>query len=378
MKKKEIETRLKACEKALGIEVSENCIDDTPIKGVYGAVWEKGKSTKWIRTDDAADLSDPSPAVDNGSGSSPFDDIYPWSDMKRVTDQEAGELAKIPKFWFRWQKAGKQLKLQISPTEQENFYICPAYRDKNVDEAFIARYKSGNDGRSTTNEIPLTKKTRAEFRNLISALGDGIYQRDMAMQVTIWMLYLVEYADWNSQECIGYGCSDNKKIKPTGMTDSMLYHTGTTAKTRQTYGYTQYRYIEGLWDNVLEWYDGIRFDGRDIYVFDNPDDFDDEQGGTYVGKRANDWGIIKNMKPSEVEGYEWMIYPSKVDYNLNYGEFVGDGCYYNASGVVLYGGGYCSQDRGHGLFCLYGDAAASDQYASIGSRLLKNHRREAS
>ena len=63
------------------------------------------------------------------------------------------------------------------------------------------------------------------------------------------MLFLVEFADWNGER-IGRGCSASNSKENNGRTDAMQYHTGTTAANRDTYGFTQYRNIEGWWDNV--------------------------------------------------------------------------------------------------------------------------------
>ena len=91
---------------------------------------------------------------------------------------------------------------------------------------------------------------------------------DYAMRLTIWMLMLVEFADNDFQAKIGYGCGDNSAVGAIGYTDSMTYHTGTTQSARTTYGLgTQYRYIEGLWDNVLDWMDGCYYSSSGMSVF---------------------------------------------------------------------------------------------------------------
>jgi hypothetical protein len=151
----------------------------------------------------------------------------------------------------------------------------------------------------------------------------------------------------------------------------MVYHTGTTAVNKTTYGGTQYRYIEGLWDNCYDWVDGIYFDTEKIYVITNPANFSDSTGGTYVGDRATDSsGFIKSMKVSEVSGFEWFLYPDSHT-GATEDTYVGDYCSYDASGVVLFVGGSYYQSRSRGLFCLNGSYAASGQHTSIGSRLLK-------
>lgn len=60
---------------------------DVPVKAqfvtIYGVEWDWTSSgpTKGTRTDAAAGFSDPNPAVNNGNGSSPFDNLMPWAGM---------------------------------------------------------------------------------------------------------------------------------------------------------------------------------------------------------------------------------------------------------------------------------------------------------
>ena len=105
--------------------------------------------------------------------------------------------------------------------------------------------------------MPKLSTTRANFRTSIHALGANIWQANFAMRFTLWLLYLVEFADWNTQKTIGKGCGNNSAAQNMGYTDSMPYHTGTTQSNRDTYGLgTQYRNIEGLWDNCYDFCDG--------------------------------------------------------------------------------------------------------------------------
>lgn len=79
---------------------------------VFGAEWDGTSATIWSRTDEAAGFTDPVSYVAGAAEyDSPFDDIMPWAGMVRVTGLEAGELVAIPKFWFKWTKAGDSLEL---------------------------------------------------------------------------------------------------------------------------------------------------------------------------------------------------------------------------------------------------------------------------
>ena len=345
---------------------------------IYGAEWAGDTSSAWTRTDAAASFADPSPAVANGTGSSPFDNIMPWSGMRRVSDPVAGELVEIPKYWYKWTRDGAKMKLQIANEPIDGFFVSPAHADRGDgvgerDVVYVGRYHCADDYKSKTGVEPVIRKTRDQFRQGISALGTGIYQYDFAMYWTIAMLYIVEFADWNSQAKIGYGCgSVQDTIQNEGATDVMQYHTGTNAASRDTYGEVQYRYIEGLWSNVYDFVDGIYFNNTDVYCIKNPADFSDNTGGTLVGTRSNSNGIINEFINPTANGFEYALYPNSVDGGASETEYVTDACAFSASGVVLFVGGYhYDRNQGVGLFFMLGVYPDSHSGIGIGSRLMK-------
>ena len=278
-----------------------NPIPPTKIFGVY---WDGSQSSSMLRTDDAALFAEPVPYVSGASSySSPFDDVLPWSGMEIVDDSEAGKLVKIPKFWYKWTRddlVTGDMKLQIADYAASGFYVSPAHADRGDgsgerDYVYVGRYHcSTSDYKSTSGVKPKAGITRAIARSAIANLGTKVWQWDYAMLWTIRMLYLVEYADWNSQAKIGYGCGNNSSTANTGSTDSMPYHTGTMESSRSAYGVgSQYRYIEGLWGNILDWCDGIYFSSSIVYGIKNPANFSDSSGGTNIGTRATASNCIK-------------------------------------------------------------------------------------
>lgn len=350
--------------------------------GIYGVEWDGSDATTWTRTDDAALFANPSPQHSDGNGgwvggSSPFDELLPWSGMQIVEDAEAGTLVSIPKFYYKWTRNGNAMKLQISPTAQEGFLTSPAHADRGDgvgerDVVYVGRYHCATGYKSQTGVNPLANQTRATFRSGIHALGNNIWQYDFAMYWTICMLFLVEFADWNSQGVIGGGCSDSGSIQTMGLTDSMTYHTGTTntAIGAMNYGHIQYRHIEDLWANVLDWCDGIYFNGTSVYGINNPSDFSDTANGTLIGTRPTSSGVPKTFNEPTASGYEYALYPATVD-GTDYTVRTCDRCYYASSGVVLYVGGSYYRDQVYGLFSLNGNSSASNQGSNIGSRLQK-------
>lgn len=343
---------------------------------IYGAEWLGTSDPKWYRTDAAADFVDPTPAVNNGTGSSPFDNIMPWCGMERVTDQVAGELVKIPKYWYRWTRADSKMKLQIADRAVIGFHTSPAHDDRGDGNGergtvYVGRYHCVNGYRSANGAQPLSLITRAAARSGIHNLGSNIWQYDYAMYWTIAMLYLVEFADWNSQKTIGYGCSPSGSKWSMGYTDSMQYHTGTSAESRTTYGGTQYRYVEGLWDNVFDWCDGIYFStyGR-VYHIKNPADFSDDEGGTLVSAAPlSSTYITKWCTPTD-HGFEYALFPISSN-SGGYEVYVCDRYIYGNKCQVLACGGYYDRDGGNGMFGLCCNRQATAAVDFAGCRLQK-------
>ena len=350
---------------------------------IYGAVWDGSADTSWTRTDDAASFADPQPyyAGMSGTPSSPFDSIQPWAGMVRSANADAGEVVAIPKFYYKLSYASGTtgLKIQIAPASNGaawastyGFFVSPAHMDRGDgigerDVVYVGRYKCASDYKSKTGESPLVSVTRAGFRSGIHNLGADVWQCDIATRISLWMLYLVEFADWNSQEKIGYGCGNNISVTNVGYTDSMPYHTGTMQASRATYGYgTQYRNIEGLWDNVYDFIDGIYFSGASIYAIKNPTNFSDSIGGTFVGSRPTSAGYISKIDLSSVSGFEWFFYPSAVSGSAT--TFICDRT--EAGGTVLQAGGAYGHVQDFGLFMVHGNQNESWSYSITGSRLM--------
>lgn len=341
---------------------------------IYGVVWDGTSTTVWSRTDEAASFVNPTPyRAGATSYGSPFDNLYPWSGMVRVTDAVAGELVAIPKFWYKWTKSGNSLKLQIADKETDGFHVSPAHADRGDgkgerDIVYIGRYHCNtNNYKSQSGVKPKANITRSTARTSIHNLGSNIWQSDIQMRMTIWMLYLVEFADWNSQKTIGKGCGNNSATENMGYTDSMPYHTGTTLASRDSYGIgTQYRYIEGLWDNVYDWGDGCYYNSNGLNIINTPSSFGDNSGGTAVGVPSSGWPSAFTV--ATVAGLEWVIYPTASGGSET--TYSADGWYFVASYPCLYFGGYYNQSGNHGLFYVNCNGA-SDSYADIGCRLQK-------
>lgn len=340
---------------------------------IYGAEWAGGSDPSWVRTDAAVGFSDPNPYYSGMSTtpSSPFDNIMPWAGMRRVTDANAGELVEIPKFYYKWTRDGVKMKLQISMKQFDGSHVSPAHSDRGDgvgerDYVYIGRYLCASDYKSKTGVTPITSITRATARSAIHNLGSNVWQFDYATFWTVCMLYLVEYATWDSQSAVGYG---GGSVNVTGYTDNMPYHTGTSLSSRTSYGLgIQYRYIEGLWNVPTIWYDGIYFNGSNAYGINNPSAFSDSSGGTLIGTRVLDGYELKSYTNSTIQGYEYCIVPNATARDSNFTTYIGDYVGFASADKVLSGLGDAS-GRAVGLFAAIGREASATA-ASVGSRLM--------
>ena len=347
---------------------------DVPVKAqfvtIYGVEWDWTSSgpTKGTRTDAAAGFSDPNPAVNNGNGSSPFDNLMPWAGMVKET-RTGGVMVKEPKYWYKWTKTGKKLKLQIADGPVEGFHVDPVNMDRGdglgeLNFSYIARYHCASGTyKSETNKAQQVSITRSAARTSIHNLGANIWQMDFAQMWYVGMLFLVEFADWNGER-IGRGCSASGSKENNGKTDAMQYHTGTTAANRDTYGYTQYRNIEGWWDNVYDWMDGCYYNSNGLNVIKNPNQFSDSANGTLVGKPVA--GYPSDFTIPTQSGLEWALFPSAAAGSTT--NYVPDNWNFGGSYPCLHHGGSYYRSQNRGPFCVY-YCGTSDTSTNVGCRL---------
>ena len=334
---------------------------------IYGASWDGTSTTKWSRTDEAAEFTDPVPYVAGASSyGSPFDSLQPWAGMVK-SERTGGTMVAIPKFWYKLTQNGSGMTIQIADRAVKGYSVSPAHMDRGDghgerDVVYIGRYHCNSSYKSGTGS-PKTNMTRSSARANIHGLGSAIWQSDFAMRFTLWLLYIVEFADWNSQAKIGYGCSPSSSAFTMGYTDSMPYHTGTNQSSRATYGGTQYRNIEGLWDNVWDWCDGCYNDGNGLNIVLNPSKFSDGSNGTAVGVPSNGWPSAFKVKANG--GFPMFIPTSAsgndATYSCDYWSF-------GSSYPCLYGGGCYGHGSYYGLFYV-NYYTASHYDGSIGCRL---------
>lgn len=345
---------------------------------IYGVEWDYSQtSSKLTRLNGAAYFADPAPAESlTAIGSSPFDDIQPWAGTKKYNiidgavayseDDDGFDMTAydtmvyIPPFYYKAEKdeAAQKWRWYISPEAQDGFALHPG------SGRYIGRYHTSPAYTSVSGIGPLSYITRATGRTNSHAKGDSWWQMDFATWCALELLYLVEFADWDSQTVLGTGHVKGftDAVTNTGETDGAAYHT-----LKRSGASNMYRNIENPYSNLFTWCDGFAASARAVYAGLNNSGFGD------TTTRLTASGITL---PSSyyISGYgcseklPWAFIPD-VSQNSS-DSHVRDYIYSNSGVRVLYVGGAYTQSAGNGFFCLNASNFASYSYSNIGSRLI--------
>ena len=358
---------------------------------IFGVSWNDITKSKLLRTDGAVNFVDPVVGMGTTEGSSPFDNIYPWSEMIIVEHPLAGTCVKIPKFYLKLIVDDNNIVIgvQISKNKLPGFIICPACMDRGDghgerDYILIGRYLCDSEYKSRADKDVLVNKTVSDFRSGIRNLGDTIYQFDYAAWFTLQILYLVEYADWESQKVIGLG--QGSAVTRTGSTDNMNYHTGTTANNLLDRSNVQYRNIEDIWSNRRFWVDGMMVEANSggtgkygILIAEDLSKYDSNDVNDYIkmcyGPSNPEDGWIAKFSAGQGTGYEWFFWPSELT-ALEDDSHVKDkyswAMYSMPTGTRWMAGAHTETGNTHeaGMFIRIGANGSSSSYGNVGGRLM--------
>ena len=359
---------------------------------VFGVVWDtSNSSTALKRLTQSTDpyglvnksvTTEPKPAVGKGAGSSPFDSFLPWSGMKECNLDYDGSVKSwkddsgfrrtdpyvmvwIPEFYFATKTNGTKKYFYIADGPVSGMKKHPG------SGKFIGRYVMNHNCGSTTGGAPLVDKTRADARLSATIGGDKEgskwHMYDFATYCAIIFLYIVEFADWDCQNKIAYGRANGQSSAVTsGKTDTMVYHTG-TAGSRISDGSAamQYRWIENLWGNVLQWVDGFNVNDKTAYYCTDPSKYADDTatGYTNIGTLPGS-GWIKNLTVTD----NGLLIPKTSGGSET--TYVPDYVYSSPGWRVLSVGGDWGYGAAAGLLCFGANNASSDSDSRVSVRVL--------
>lgn len=201
----------------------------------YGVRWAGTSSTVCERLGNAVGLIANAHKGSTQSVRNDFDNIYPWSDIKTCNiDADGNVLAylgdslfrrdgtngdvmvEIPKFYYRRIKTGIVEEIWICASKLPGYELHPLFIDngKEVSRVFHSVYNASSYTDETDNKVklqsitgaqPRVRTTRASFRTYARNKGAVWGIEDISCVNALQLLYLVEYANTNSQSALGSG-----------------------------------------------------------------------------------------------------------------------------------------------------------------------------
>ena len=285
-----------------------------------------------------------------------------------IDGSDGNVMVQIPKFWYKYEFADGKHKWLISDGEQPGFEVHPAFDRQGTIRDF--RYYPAYQGFtlsgkliSGSGRVPTANKTRAVFRTEAAANGTGWSQIDWNLLIAVQLLYLTEYADFDTQAMLGQGITSGSTYTAvTGSSNSL--GNASSPSTNTNTQFMSYRGIENWYGQIYKFIDGVNIKNREYFVNKKPSTYaDDVFTGDYVTTGITmvaTNGYVKNIAQNK-NGF---ISSDATGTNSTY---IPDR-QYQATGnnIVAFGG-----DAGDGLYAggfdVYGTYAASDADASVGS-----------
>ena len=246
-------------------------------------------SCEWTRTDDAVGLVAKA-TLDGSSADNDFDKIYPWSDIISVNMENDGTInAKYGDVNFAWDGSNGEVMTYFPPFYWDRYqdgeyeYIKVSkdqFTNGKYQEGFyLGRYDTSSGAHSHSGTFPQVNTTITNFRSQAQAKGSGWGQLDYHYMLVV-LLYLVEYANYNSQLILGNGVSsiryvttdtavvaENNVNRIIITTDNTAYEVGTAISigtSQGSFDVAEYRTITSK--ETVSQGTAIYFDGNPVNI----------------------------------------------------------------------------------------------------------------
>lgn len=237
---------------------------------------------------------------------------------------------------------------------------------------------TGDKLSSVSGVIPITYATRDNFRVLAKNRGTGWRQQDSNLIHAIQVLYLIDYASFNSQTKIGAGLSnvtdwplynDYNPVAKSGNSNVIGNATGNTggsaSSATEASKYLSYRGIENFFGHIYKFVDGININNNRAYVCNNDTQFADDTATNYI-----DVGITAINS----DGYQSSLIPSGLVFlpaavGATSSTKITDYYYQSSGWRVAFFGGLLYAGASCGCFFWLLHVAASYRFRHFGSRL---------
>ena len=369
---------------------------------VYGVKRDTSStSTAWERVGDSvgleanAVLPASSTTVADTGVVNDFDNIYPWSEIRsynynantrKVTawygeanfkfDGSNGEvLTYIPGFYYKREVVDGVEYQYISKYEQEGYSYSEPFSVGRYMMSLVPNYEKECYVASSNNGGKFISDKIGKLREYASELGSDFSILDYHYFV-IQMLYLIEYADYDSQSKLGLGCVSGFAGGSTdelGMKSGCLYNDGTHSII--------YRGIEDIY-GCWQYVDGINIkDGQAYINYDFTtywsDTFNENYKSLgYINKTYTRYGYGYITKVGYDSDNPLIGLPIDAESNSN--KIIGDGYFYSNNNSVdvnfIFAVGGSTRDYNSGI-SINNDIVGFWAYASYFQSSIAGHSR---
>lgn len=361
--------------------------------GQYGFEWNQGTDSV-ARLDDSVGLvANAINASGNGvmSPVNDFNSIAPWVNVRRCNLADNGivnayygdasykddgtngqVMVEIPKFYYKYEKVSSTYRWWISEAPQAGYSVHPAFirNGIEIDKVYLGAYEtsSNNQSRSgaliTVSQTIGTMRTNARSRGYNATTFTGWNLSDFLSVSALQLLYVVEYAHFDTQTKIGKGRVNASSKSLTGETASLGNYSGMATGTNGLVS-VSYRGVENLWGNTWTFIDGINITSSNAYIADHnyiSDKFNEQY--SLVGSLPTSDGTISNILDI---GYGFL--PLSVSGTSNNSHLYDYVVVNTSKNRVVYLGGRWSYDFLAGAFCWSWAQNSSAYLNETGGRL---------
>lgn len=349
----------------------------------YGVEWNSATDT-YLRTGAASGVANSTSyagaiqtqmrrCVLNANGTVKYY-LHPTNSTKKadgtvaiIDGSDGNVMVEIPKFWYKYEHVSGVHKWSISPEVESGYEVHPAFIRGGVEKDY--RYYPAYEGFNLSGKLisgsgrtPTVNQTRAQFRILAAANGAGWSQIDWNLLVAVQLLYLTEYANFNSQAMIGRGNDTGSDYTMTTGGSNSIGNASSLSTNNDTW--MSYRGIENWYASMFKFIDGVNVQERKYFINSNPATFaDDVFTGDYVDSGITSVatnGYVSNLVPSKKGFVASAVAGSDSTYIPDY-------FYQNAGSRVVLFGGYADLGLDAGGFSLSAHIGASYASGAVGS-----------
>ena len=285
---------------------------------------------------------------------------YTTGGTANYTGSHGQVMVEIPKFWWKYDEpTSKQYQWRITNQAQSGYDVHPAFITNGVTKNYIymGAFEASVDGteaKSVSNINPRNNITIGLFRTYAQSRGTGWQQQTYWGRHALQLLYLIEYADFNSQSNIGTGGSGSSELT-TGLTISLGNSSGSSGSA------ISYRGVENVWGSLGQWVDGLHIFSGAAYI-------SNENFGS-----INDYTLVGNISPTfGFKFYQDILFPHFLPTQAggSSSSFVTDQYgYFGGDRIASSGGGYPDGTTNIGLFYWVLDRTIGAQGNQYGARL---------